>query len=253
MFNLFNSKSVKNARPSGPAGQRAYIIGDIHGCMEELETLLTTIEEHNRGMPGAKTSIIFLGDLIDRGPASQEVVQFLSGYHCDFARLIYLKGNHEEVFLKILGGDADMIAPWFGFGGKKCARSYGVEDLGQVHIDPYPLLLQLQDNVPQHHIDFLSSFIDHFVFGDFLCVHAGIRPKVKFEQQKAKDFRWIREPFLSYKKDHSHTVVHGHTIVKEAVNHGNRIALDTGAYESGVLSALCIDGDSQSFLTNKTT
>ena len=200
MFNFFKTRQTPNAIPTGPDGERAYIIGDIHGCMDALEQLLHKIETYENTQAEAKTSLIFLGDLIDRGPNSFEVVDFLQSYTPDFASLTFLMGNHEEIFLSILGGNSDLIASWFEFGGRDCARSYKINDLGQVNIDPTPLLHQLQANVPKHHRDFISSFKNYHIFGDFMCVHAGIRPKTKLANQKSRDFRWIREPFLSYTK-----------------------------------------------------
>ena len=253
IFSKFKRQSAPP--PSGPIGERAYVIGDVHGCMDALQQLLEKIQNHNHAQKHAKTTIIFLGDLIDRGPDSRAVVEFLSTFAPNFAKVEFLMGNHEEVFLSILSGDSDSISSWFGFGGRACARSYGVENLGQVNIDPTPLFYQLKRKVPKAHVHFISSFKDYHVFGNFLCVHAGIRPKVKLENQKASDFRWIRSGFLKYEKPHSHIVVHGHTIVDLPTHYGNRIAIDTGAYktsgEGGLLTALCIDENSTEFLSVK--
>ncbi len=247
---FFKSKQAKNTIASGPLGERAYIIGDVHGCLDALHNLLHKIEQHNAEQKQAKTCIVFLGDLIDRGPHSKGVIDFLSTYSPDFAELVFLMGNHEEVFLDILSGSSDALTSWFGFGGKPCARSYEVENLGQIHIDPTPLVHQLIQNVPQHHKDFISGFKDYFIFGDYLCVHAGISPRVKLENQKPHHLRWIRKPFINYKKKHPYIIVHGHTVVEQATNYGNRIALDTGAGKGGNLTALCIEGSSTHFLTD---
>lgn len=246
-------KRQEKVPPSGPFGQRAYVIGDIHGCLDALHRLLHKVEEHDKQQKQATTTLIFLGDLIDRGPHSCEVVEFLLHYAPSFAETVFIMGNHEEVFLSILSGEANSIHSWFGFGGRSCARSYGVDNLGQVNIDPTPLLHQLKRKVPKQHINFISSFKDHYVFGHYLCVHAGIQPKVKLENQKSSDLRWIRSRFLKYKKPHEHIVVHGHTIVDSPTDYGNRIAIDTGAYkgpeEAGLLTALCIDETSKHFLS----
>lgn len=248
MFKLFKKK---NAQPpaSGPEGERAYVIGDIHGCYDAMIELLKKIDAVDADKPKAQTSLIFLGDLIDRGPASKEVVEFLSKLSDASGSSVFLMGNHEEVLLDIVNGNADMVGPWFEFGGRSCARSYGVTDLGQVNIDPYPLAQQISQKVPQHHVDFIASFKDYHLFGDFLCVHAGIRPKQALDKQSSKDMRWIREPFLSYTKDHPYVVVHGHTVIETATDHGNRIAIDTGAGKDGTLTALCIDGTDRSFIS----
>jgi len=249
MFNFFKQKQRQEPAPSGPAGHRAYIIGDVHGCLHPLQHLLRTIETHDAAQKPAKTRIVFLGDLIDRGAHSREVIDFIASYTTGFADLVFLMGNHAEIFLKILDGNSALIDAWFGFGGRDCARSYGVDNLGQVNIDPAPLLHRLQRNVPQNHLDFIASFKDYHVFGDFLCVHAGIRPKTKLENQKPEDLRWIRSSFLNYMKKHPYIVVHGHTIVEDPTHFGNRIAIDTGVAKGGKLTAVCIDMDTTHFIS----
>ena len=128
--------------------------------------------------------------------------------------------------------------------------SYGVDNFGEIHISPQNLLYRAQSRVPKAHIKFVQSFKDYFVFGDYLFVHAGIKPGRAIKDQKPKDMRWIREGFLSYKKPHPYKVVHGHSIVEQAEDFGNRIAVDTGGYDGGPLTAVFLKGDTTEFLTS---
>ena len=252
MFNIFGDKRKKTVKQAAtitePIEGQAYIIGDIHGCFDEMEALLGYIKADVIARPQQRTQLIFLGDLIDRGPKSCQVVDFLRNFNPDWAEVHFLMGNHEEVYLSVMGGSLSSLASWFQFGGRECARSYSVENLGRIYADPEGLLREIRRKVPQSHIDFVSSFRDYLVVGPYLCVHAGIRPRIKLENQKPKDFRWIREGFVNYTKPHDYIVVHGHTIVPEPVIHSNRIAIDTGAYTGGPLTALRIDKVGQAFL-----
>ena len=164
-------------------------------------------------------------------------------------------GNHEEVFLKVLSGSVSALTSWFEFGGRECVRSYGVTNLGEILINPENLLFRIQEAVPQSHIAFMKSFDETFQFGPYLCVHAGIKPRVAIEKQSTRDLRWIRKEFLTYEKPHPFIIVHGHTIVKKADIRPNRIAVDTGAYEGGPLTAVRLGrGDPRIFDTaSKTT
>ena len=235
--------------PKGKEGCRAYAVGDIHGRLDLLNLLLDTIERDMAARERRRTFIIFLGDLIDRGPDSAGVVERLRTYRNPDAKLIFLGGNHEEVLLNILGGQRGVLPSWLKFGGLECAASYGIdpEELRAMHEE---LAIELvRSKVPTAHRDFLESFGDTFSFGDYLFVHAGIRPGVAVDEQSRKDLRWIRDPFLSDIKEHGFVVVHGHTIVERVEERPNRIAIDTGAYHSGVLTALAVEDDRRWFLT----
>jgi len=233
-----------------PAGQSAYIVGDVHGCYVELRALLKTIADHAKHHAPDGYKLVFLGDLIDRGPDSQKVVEFLKDFSPENVELIYLMGNHEEVYLRVVEGQVEALKSWFGFGGRSCLRSYGVDNLGEINLDIENLLFRAQSKIPKSHVEFIRGFQDYFVFGDYLCVHAGIRPKKKLEDQKSQDMRWIRGDFLKYSKPHPYKVVHGHTIVEQAQDFGNRIAVDTGAYNDQVLSAVFLQDEIVEFLTS---
>jgi serine/threonine protein phosphatase 1 len=231
----------QGGRPRGKAGARAYAVGDIHGRLDLLDDLLRRIEEDIAARPARKTFIVFLGDLVDRGPESAGVVERLRTWRPKHGRPIYLGGNHEEMLLRILGGDASILPDWLKFGGAECARSYGIDVDALRRMEDEEAIDAIRANVPRAHREFLEHFADTFAFGDYLFVHAGIRPGIALEEQDRHDLRWIREPFLGDTKEHGVVVVHGHTIVSEVDERPNRIAIDTGAYHSGVLTALAIE------------
>jgi serine/threonine protein phosphatase 1 len=238
-----NLMAGEPAAPRGKAGCRAYAIGDIHGRLDLLESLLDQIELDRQWRAPKKTFIIFLGDLIDRGPDSAGVVERLRHYRPESARTIFLAGNHEEVLLRILRGDSSIIQPWLKFGGAECVRSYGLNAQSLLQMDEAAVVEKVRAAVPPAHREFLESFADTFRFGDYLFVHAGIRPGVAIDAQDRQDLLWIREPFLTDTKEHGCMVVHGHTIVERVEERRNRIAIDTGAYQTGILTALAIEDD----------
>jgi len=139
-----------------PEGQAAYVIGDIHGCFEAMKDLLGNIDDHAQIHAQNGYLLVFLGDLMDRGPQSKDVIEFCMTYTRPNVDIVFLKGNHEEVFLKVLeDGDADRLGAWFQFGGKKCLSSYGVDNFGEIHMNPESLLNRAQSMVPKSHIKFI--------------------------------------------------------------------------------------------------
>lgn len=239
---MFNFSSRRDKGPTGAKGYRAYVVGDIHGRVDLLEHLLAKIHADLQRRPASKTMLVFVGDLIDRGPSSAQVVERLRCYRRDGVQPVFLLGNHEEVLLRIVAGDGSVVENWLQFGGLQCLQSYGVTLArlrGQSAEDIVGIVRRV---VPIEHVEFLETFVDSCRFGDYLLVHAGIRPGVEVDQQSQSDLRWIREPFLFDETDHGFIVVHGHTISEEVDERPNRIGIDTGAYRSGVLTALAIDG-----------
>ena len=238
-----------NSGPAGPDGYRAYAIGDIHGRLDLLEILLTKIEADIASRPRSENLIIFLGDLIDRGPDSATVVERLRTYGPGDAAMVFLSGNHEEVMLRILAGErGGLLADWLKFGGAECLASYGLDPAVLATKGEAAALKAVKAAVPKAHAEFLASFADTFRFGDYLFVHAGIRPGLGIADQSQRDLRWIREPFLEDDKDHGFVVVHGHTISSKVEERANRIGLDTGAYRTGILTALAVEGGERWFL-----
>lgn len=244
--------SAARAAPRGAAGWRAYAIGDIHGRLELLDALLAAVRADHEGRPAARGLLVFLGDLIDRGPQSAEVVERVRTLDWPGFRIITLGGNHEEVLVRILHGEARQVGGWLKFGGAEALLSYGADPAAIAALAPAEAQKRILDAIPVTHRAFLEQLPDSFRFGNYLFVHAGIRPGIPLDQQSATDLRWIREPFLSDRRDHGMTVVHGHTVAEAVEELGHRIGIDTGAYATGRLTALGIDGEERWLLDTMT-
>lgn len=225
-----------------PDGVRVYAVGDIHGRLDLLDDLLEQMDADNAARPEADTIVIFLGDLIDRGPSSAQVVQRLMDLGSGSSRIRFLLGNHEEVFLKSLQGDAKALPFFVRIGGKPTILSYGIGEAEYGAADYPELLAMVRARVPQAHIDFLTAFEDLIIVGDYAFVHAGVRPGVALDQQEPGNLRWIREEFLNSDAPLEKIIVHGHTISDEVEERGCRIGIDTGAYASGKLTAMGFEG-----------
>ena len=243
------SADPESGPPSGPVGARAYAIGDVHGRLDLLRDLLEQIDADSRARPVEREFVVFLGDLIDRGPDSRGVLQLLQAIRSNLPNPVFLMGNHEEMVLRVLGEDPERVWDWMSFGGYEFAQSYGVEVGRLATLDSVGAARAIRAAVPADDLVFVEGFVDSFRFGDYLMVHAGIRPGVPLEQQKVADLRWIREEFLDSVVVHPFTVVHGHTISAEPEERANRIGIDTGAYASGVLTALCLEGTSRKYMS----
>ncbi|MEG3123098.1 metallophosphoesterase [Sphingomonas sp. GB1N7] len=243
------SENIAASEFSGPDGQRVYAVGDIHGRLDLLDDLLARIEDDIVERPLSTIGLCFLGDLIDRGPDSAGVVERLSSLGNFPAKTLFLMGNHEEVLLRVLNAEPNLAYDWLGYGGDACAESYGVTPSALQAMSEESIAAVLREAIPSKHIRFLEDLGDTFSFGDYLFVHAGIRPGVKIEEQQPQDLRWIRQPFLSDGHDHGCMVVHGHTISDGVERRPNRIGIDTGAYRTGMLTAAVIEGRDLSFIT----
>lgn len=244
-------KSKQGAPPRGrvPEGSRVYAIGDIHGELEMLERLLERIQQDAAEARPTRKVVVFLGDYVDRGSNSRQVIELLLSEPLPGFESVYLKGNHEAAF------EGFMTAPenhlhWLTFGGVSTCASYGVDSAAPPEDAEMLTWLSrcLSDAVPQAHKDFLSALRLSHQEGDYFFAHAGIKPGIPVEEQQAEDLLWIREAFLRSTLDHGHIVVHGHTPEWSPVTRANRIGIDTGACFGGALTALVLDGDSQSFL-----
>ena len=251
---MFDFAPQRHSRPRGARGWRAYVVGDIHGRLDLLDELLGKIHDELDRRPIRKALLVFVGDLIDRGPQSAQVVERLRTYARRGVQPVFLLGNHEEVLLRILAGDNSLIDSWLKFGGLQCLESYGADTKRLQSRSAEEILDVIQRAVPKRHFTFLEEFVDSCRFGDYLFVHAGIRPGVEIDQQRQADLRWIREPFLLDDTDHGFVVVHGHTIRLDVEVRPNRIGIDTGAYRTGVLTAVAIEGPQTWYLdTRKAT
>lgn len=247
-FHSLFSKDSGAGEPSVPPGYRVYAIGDVHGRLDLLNDVLSRIEFDIDSRSEAQNILVFLGDLIDRGPHSAQVIERASNYRRMGVRMVFLSGNHEEVLLRLLRGESRFVRDWLRFGGAECAKSYHVKPTALKNMDPDRAVATLRQKIPVAHQRFLQSFVDTFRIGSYLFVHAGVRPGVPLSEQTQADLRWIREPFLDNDQDHGFIVVHGHTIAERIDVRGNRIGLDTGAYRSGVLTAMGLEGSERWFL-----
>lgn len=236
--------STKAPQASLPAGQRLYAIGDIHGRLDLLQQLIRTIEEDDAARAPMDSTILFLGDLVDRGPESAQVVSYLLDLKQRRApeRTRFLLGNHEEVLLAAAAGDEKALRFFTKIGGRETILSYGISEERYDALDYSELLAEFQARVPVEHRAFITSFDDIIVLGDYAFVHAGIRSTEPLAAQRPKDLRWIREGFLDVTAPFEKVIVHGHTIVPDVEELPNRIALDTGAYRSGKLTAMGFEG-----------
>lgn len=232
-----------------PDGLRVYAVGDIHGRLDLLDRLLEDIAADDARRDAASTQIIFLGDLVDRGPDSAGVVERLLALSRGPAPTRFLMGNHEEVFLRVLAGDAKAMRFFLRIGGRETVRSYGFDAAEYAALDFEALAERLIERVPAAHVAFLSSFEEMIEIGDYLFVHAGIRPGVHLAAQKTSDLRWIRDDFLDCRDDHGKLVVHGHSVTDEVDLRSNRIGIDTGAFDSGCLTAIGLEGSKRWFLS----
>ena len=240
----FRSKDIFSI----PSGQRVYAVGDIHGRLDLLKIILERIAADHAARSPAAPTIIFLGDLVDRGSDSMGVIELLRTYRIGEFRLRFLLGNHDEVFLKALRGDEKALRLLTRIGGKETILSYGLSESEYESTDFPTLARVLGELVPEEHLRFLETFETSVEIGDYLFVHAGIRPGCPIADQKPSDLRWIREEFLSSRKMHPKMIVHGHSICGTPEIHPNRIGIDTGAFGSGKLTALGLEGEDRWFL-----
>ena len=249
VFGLLQRKSAGRGRTfKVPAGMRVYAIGDIHGCLAELARLIETIRADCAGHDGA-VELVFVGDFIDRGPASAGVLDYLTGGGLPGSRHHFLMGNHEEAMLEVLDGEGESLNGWLRYGGMQTLESYGIgrAEVLKLGVD---LPRRLREVVPERHVRFLRGLEDQVRIGDYLFVHAGIRPGTPLHKQEQFDLRWIRDEFLEDEEtDHGVMVVHGHTIASEPELKRNRIGIDTGCFSSGRLTALALEGEERRFLS----
>jgi serine/threonine protein phosphatase 1 len=248
---LLNLVSRKPARTHAvPDGIRVYAIGDIHGRLDLLDALLDAIAADDRARGGAlRTRYIFLGDLIDRGPDSRGVVERLMTLAEAGQGARFLMGNHEEVLLRALDGDVKALRFLVRIGGRETLLSYGIGEEEYRSHDYDDLLRIAIERVPAAHRAFLAGFEKWISVGDYLFVHAGIRPGVAIEEQAASDLYWIRDEFLRHRDSFGKMVVHGHSITEDIDVRANRIGIDTGAFASGRLTAIGLEGEERWFLS----
>lgn len=233
-----------------PDGTTVYAVGDIHGRLDLLQELEDRIVADAARRDGARRVLVYLGDYVDRGYESRGVIEhFLAGGPPDFER-VFLMGNHEDYMLRFLS-DPSVARSWFANGGIETLMSYGVVagGVGGTDADAARVQAEFRDAVPETHRTFIAGLPVSHREGDYLFVHAGIRPGVELEKQDPEDLKWIRSDFLNDKRDYGLVVVHGHTVEDKPVDRPNRVGIDTGAYATSRLTSVVLTGATREFIS----
>lgn len=235
--------------PAVPAGSRVYAVGDIHGRLDLLARLHDLIAADAAATRARRRVIVYLGDYVDRGPDSRGVIELLMNRPLPGFEPVHLMGNHEDYFLQFLER-AEVGPHWCAYGGRETLASYGVRlPAFAARIAEYEAArLALAAKIPPAHVAFMRALKLTHQEGGYLFVHAGIKPGVALVDQQAGDLLWIRDEFLDSAEDFSSCVVHGHTIVEVPEQRANRIGIDTGAFATGTLTALVLDGAERRFI-----
>lgn len=244
-------KRLTVANATVPLGDRIYAVGDIHGRVDLLERLHDRIaRDAETAAPGMRKTIIYLGDYVDRGFNTKELIDFLLDKPLPGFAPVFLKGNHDEYFVNFLESSQDG-APWLKYGGDATVYSYGVRISEEVPLEQRfdHVRERLCETVPERHIAFLKRLRLAWTVGDFLFVHAGVHPDRPWDKQVSHDLLWIRDEFLESNCDFGKIVVHGHSVTDAPDVRDNRIGIDTGACYSNVLTCLVLEADSKRFLS----
>ncbi|MEP9401769.1 metallophosphoesterase family protein [Sphingomonas sp. VNH70] len=235
--------------PSTDSGERIYAVGDIHGRYDLLRQMIDRIGEHSATLPPPRSlHIVFIGDLIDRGRQSAQVLEFLHDLQTRSDRVIVLLGNHEEAMLRALDGDVATLRGWMGVGGRETLESFGIAPLEEGE-DVRDFLRRMRAAIPRRWVQWLQRLPLTARSGDYFFCHAGIRPGVPLRRQAREDLLWIRDDFLEDERAHGAVIVHGHSIEPSVQLRANRIGIDTGAYRTGVLSAVYLEGERSEVLS----
>ena len=235
----------RSVNASAPADTRIYAVGDIHGRADLLSEITARIDDDIRRRPIAHTVEVYLGDYIDRGPHSRTVIDLLA-VRLVANRAVCLRGNHEAVMEGFLQ-DPAILQYWEPLGGMQTLASYGIELHGDTET-ALDLQRRFLAAFPRAHELFMQCLRNRFSCGDFLFAHAGIRPGIPIEQQDVNDLIWIRDEFLESTLNHERFIVHGHTPVPHPDIRHNRINIDTGAWRTGILTCIAIEGSTIMFL-----
>ncbi len=227
---------------------RSYAIGDIHGHLDLLVDLHDRIAVDARENGAEDAPIVHVGDLVDRGPDSRGVIEYLWAGIAGGKNWVVLKGNHDRMFAGFLsdikyqdeGLRSDLGYLHYKIGGGQTLASYGIKSAADRRLAP--VHAEALAAVPQSHRDFLETLPTFHVRGHAVFVHAGIRPGVALDQQTETDLVWIRSPFLEDTRSHGPLIVHGHTAIDRPRHYGNRLNIDSGAAYGGPLSAVAIEG-----------
>lgn len=237
-------------RPTVPDGVCVYAVGDIHGRLDLMTALLEKIWADADAL-SANTSktLIFLGDYVDRGPQSKQVIDYLIALTRPDWDIIKLAGNHEYSVLEFLR-NPEVYTSWRVYGGMETLLSYDVRPV--VTTDQKEIIRiqrEFAAKLPQEHLRFFSGLPYSHSIGDYFFAHAGVRPGIALDKQSADDLLWIRDEFLQSDQSLGKMIVHGHTPTESPTIRANRIGVDTGAYATNRLTAVKLIRDHYSFLT----
>jgi serine/threonine protein phosphatase 1 len=249
MMALRSSPSQNRAAPRIPDGVRVYAIGDIHGRADLLDKTLNHIDADLAKNPIPQSIEVFLGDYVDRGPASRKVLDRLMARSRSH-QTVFLKGNHESFLMDFLT-DPVILKEWRHLGGLETLMSYGSRP--SVKADEAAdaqLAATFYRDLPESHRQFLADLRLSFTCGDYFFVHAGVRPGILLEKQREEDLLWIRGDFLFSEDDFGKIIVHGHTPVAQPDIRPNRINIDTGAFATGRLTCIKLEGTEMYFYMN---
>ncbi len=246
----FSSRRDNAPHPHVPAGVRVYAIGDIHGRADLLDQMFKRIDADFAQAPLPYRIEVFLGDYVDRGPASRQVLELLierGRIHLSGRgrthQTIFLKGNHETLLVNFPANPSTLVS-WQRLGGLETLMSYGLTPSMNANARTQAELAVAFDKaLPPSHRRFLTDLKPSFTCGDYFFVHAGVRPGVALEKQREEDLLWIRQEFLLCEDEFDKIIVHGHTPVLQPEFRSNRINIDTGAYATGRLSCLVLESD----------
>lgn len=241
---MFARRRPRLTRPSIPKGHRVYAIGDVHGELDLLQALLTRVAVDNQDRDPAQTTLVFLGDFIDRGSGAASLLRMFADLRD--SNVIVLKGNHEAALVDVYRGDQEALPFWLKFGGQATMVGLGIDQNLLNTASAEVVLSALQSCLQEEVVDWLAALPHSWVLGDYVFVHAGIKPGVRLEKQDPDDLLWIRKPFLTSRRRHEKIIIHGHTVEPGSPRlGGNRIGIDTGAFEHGCLTALGLENDQQ--------
>jgi serine/threonine protein phosphatase 1 len=241
-FTSASSPAMDTPVFAAPPGVRIYAVGDIHGKVKLLERMLEAIAQDAAARPCPRVFEIFLGDYVDRGPHSREVIDCLIAPRTTDHERICLMGNHEEALLRFLN-DPRAMRDWANFGGYATLASYGIP-IPEV-VTPATLAelrARFELRLPLEHRRFLEQLSLSYQLGDYFFVHAGVMPGLPFEAQKPNHMLWIREPFLSFAGYYPGYVVHGHTPLEKPELKANRANIDVSGADIDSLCCLVIEG-----------
>jgi serine/threonine protein phosphatase 1 len=222
----------------------------VHGRLDLLKLLLARLDRHSASLPETDNMhVILLGDLVDRGPDSADVLRYVRELSKRSDRVITLLGNHEELMLKALNEEPGMLRAWSRSGGAETLRSFGFDPPVRGS-DEREYIARVREAIPREWLSWLAMLPLSVTSGNYFFCHAGIRPGTPLRRQTRTDLLWIRDDFLDDPSEHGAIIVHGHSISREVEVRRNRIGIDTGAYQSNILTALYLEGTARKIIAS---